>query len=790
MGVDRRHNVWAALVALLLLLLTPLPLLAQQGLAAETVSEWDQTASRAEEALKSGLASSDAFEILRAELAQQRAAAEAIVNAGHVETRALQAQLDVLGPAPGKDQTEAAPRAARRAELTTALAKAEEPVMVARQAYARANVLIEEIDRLVRARNASDLLERRPSPLSPASWSTAWSELQLYVTKIVVDTRQNLSARGVIDTYLTDQVYPAALLALAGLVLPLTIGHFGLVRLERRISGTAGSSRLLFNAAAVHLLRLVFSAVGAAMLLAAYVILDIGPTMAQSISGAVVASATIFVVANWLGNILFAPNQPAIRLVGLSDALARSSYWLGMAFAGALSVEAMVDGAGDDFSFSPQTLSVIEGLSIVVSSIVLGGLARVLLAIAAEQRHGAPAPEDDHLPAAGFLEFMARVMQLLALASLVAGAIGYVPGARAGLAPIMLSFVLFGLVYVIHHAALVPLRVTLGGGSSGVAVVSALLGLALVLVSIPLLALIWGARLAELSEAWRVVVNGVDLGGVRLSPKILLVLFGTFLAGLFLTRWLQQVVDRVVLPKTRIDRGGRNAIRTGLGYVGIILSSLLAISAAGLDLSNLAIIAGALSLGVGFGMQAIVSNFVSGIILLIERPIKEGDWIEVSGFSGIVRKIAVRSTRIETFDRHDVIIPNADLIAGTVKNMTLSSQTGRMIVPIGIAYGSDVAKAKQVILDIARAHPAILDEPVPQVFFMRLGNSALEFELRCFLEDVGTEISTRSDVLYSLYAAFEREGIEIPFAQSDVTIRNLDDILAALGGRRASPTAT
>ena len=179
MGVGGRCRIWAALVALLLLLLTPPPLLAQQGLAAETVSEWDQTASRAEEALKSGLASSDAFEILRAELAQQRAAAEAIVNAGHVETRALQAQLDVLGPAPGKDQTEAAPRAARRAELTTALAKAEEPVMVARQAYARANVLIEEIDRLVRARNASDLLERRPSPLSPASWSTACSRLSL-----------------------------------------------------------------------------------------------------------------------------------------------------------------------------------------------------------------------------------------------------------------------------------------------------------------------------------------------------------------------------------------------------------------------------------------------------------------------------------------------------------------------------------------------------------------------------------------------------------------------------------
>lgn len=780
----------AALVALLLLFVMPLPVMAQPVLAPETVSEWDQTASRAEEALKSGLASSDAFEILRVELAHQRAAAEAIVNAGHVETRALQAQLDVLGPPPGKDEPEPAPRATRRAELTAALASAEEPVMVARQAYARANVLIEEIDRLVRDRSASDLLERRPSPLAPANWSVAWSQLQLYFTKILIDTRQNLTARGVADTYLTDQVYPAAVLALAALVVPLAFGHLVLVRIERRISSAAGSSRLVFNAAVVHLLRLILSSAGAGLLLASYIMLELGPTTTENLSGAIVAGTIIFVLANWLGNILFAPHQPAIRLVGLSNGLARASYWLGIAFAVALSFEALVDGIGDDFALSLQSQSVLEWLSIVLSCVVLGWLARVLLAIAAEQRQGVSMPDDGHLPAAGLLEFMARIMQLLAFASLLAGAIGYVPGARAGLGPIMLSFVLFGLVYVLHHATLVPLRVALGAASSGLAAVSALLGLALILLSVPLLALIWGARVAELSEAWRVVVNGVDFGGVRLSPKILLVLFGTFLVGLFLTRWLQQVVDRVILPKTRIDRGGRNAIRTGLGYVGVILSSLLAISAAGLDLSNLAIIAGALSLGVGFGMQAIVSNFVSGIILLIERPIKEGDWIEVSGFSGIVRKIAVRSTRIETFDRHDVIIPNADLIAGTVKNMTLSSQTGRMIVPIGIAYGSDIERARTVILDIARAHHRILADPKPQVFFIRLGNSALEFELRCFLDDVGTEVSTRSDVLYSLYAAFEREGIEIPFAQSDVTIRNLDEILAALVGRRACPTPT
>ncbi|MBO3759768.1 DUF3772 domain-containing protein [Ciceribacter sp. L1K22] len=741
---------------------------------------WEQTAQRAEEALQSGMASTQAFEILRAELAGQRSEAEALANSGSISVRTIRAQLLTLGAPPGKDGSEPANVASRREALTNALALAEDPVLSARQAYARANVLIEEIDRLVRSRSASDLLERGPSPLNPSSWTSAGADLARYMEGIAVDTRRSLRLTGTDVDFTSERLVPALLLIASAILFPLWLGHVLLVRLERAVRGRPGSGRFFLRAALVHLLRLVLSTSGAALFIVAVVLMDIGPTTAVNLTGGVLAGALGLVLMNWIANILFAPNQPSIRLVELSDRLARTCYWLAMVFGLALTQEAIVDGAAEDFSFAPASISVLKGFSILVGCIVLAGLSRVLLAVAAERRTALQA-EDDTPLGPEFLAFLARAIQALAVVSLLGALIGYVPAGSEVMSPIIGTLALAGLAYIVHHALMVPVRVALGDTNSTAGLVSVLLGFALTLAVIPLLALTWGARVSDVSEAWRIVREGFDLGGVRLSPEVLVVLAITFLIGLFITRWIQRIVDRIVLPRTRIDPGGRNAIRTGLGYVGIIVSALLAISTAGLDLSNLAIIAGALSVGVGFGMQAVVSNFVSGIILLVERPIKEGDWIEVSGFSGIVKKIAVRSTRIETFDRHDVIIPNADLVAGTVKNMTLSSHVGRMIVPVGIGYGSDVGKARELMLSAAREHPAILSKPEPQVFFMRFGNNALEFELRCFLKDVGTEIGTRSDLLYTLHRVFDENGIDIPFAQSDVTIRNLDQIVAVLG---------
>jgi small-conductance mechanosensitive channel len=168
----------------------------------------------------------------------------------------------------------------------------------------------------------------------------------------------------------------------------------------------------------------------------------------------------------------------------------------------------------------------------------------------------------------------------------------------------------------------------------------------------------------------------------------------------------------------------------------------------------------------------VVENFTSGVILLLERPVREGDWIEVGPYSGIVRKISVRSTRIETFDRHQIIVPNSKLITESVKNLSFAGDAARIILPIGVAYDTDLDRAREVLLDIAAKSELVLDDPAPSVAVEDFGDSSINLKLLAFVRDVTTGAGAKSDLSFAIAKRFAAEGIEIPFPQRTVTLRD------------------
>jgi len=284
--------------------------------------------------------------------------------------------------------------------------------------------------------------------------------------------------------------------------------------------------------------------------------------------------------------------------------------------------------------------------------------------------------------------------------------------------------------------------------------------------------------------------KGIPIGNVLLSPfdivMAILVFAGTLLATGMLRRWLAEKLR----TGTRLDLGMRNAIVSGVGYSGWVLAIVIAIATVGLDLSNLALVAGALSVGVGFGLRTVVENFVAGVLLLIERPIKEGDWIVTAGYEGTVKRISVRSTEIETFDRASVILPNAELIAQPVQNWTHKSRMARIIVPVGVAYGSDTAKVRDILLACAEEPTQVQRYPEPYVIFQQFGESSLDFELRCYVKDTDFVLSCKSDLNFAIDKAFREQGIEIPFPQRDLHVREKTPLRATLtDGQPAAPAS-
>ncbi len=284
---------------------------------------------------------------------------------------------------------------------------------------------------------------------------------------------------------------------------------------------------------------------------------------------------------------------------------------------------------------------------------------------------------------------------------------------------------------------------------------------------------VWDESGTTLDRLIELLVRGGTVGTIQLVPVQIIGGILIFAALLIVIGWIKRWIDRRWLHHIVMERGAREALITLFGYVAFIIALLVGLTQAGVDLRGLAIVSGALALGIGFGLQEIANNFVSGLILLFERPIRAGDFVTVGDIEGFVRKISIRATEIETLDNQNVLVPNSELVSGRVTNWVLRDTQGRIRLDVGVAYGSDVDMVRDILEEVACAHSEVITDgraPAPRALFMGFGDSSLDFELRCRINRIDRRFSVTSDLNFAIDAAFRQAGVSIPFPQRDLHI--------------------
>jgi small-conductance mechanosensitive channel len=742
---------------------------------------WEAVATRAETAIASGSVSTETLEALRSEVSVYRDQLLGVQNTGDPRIPTLQSQLSALG-SPPEDGTEPEEIAQRRQDLQRQIAQLQAPVLRAQEAYNRADGLIAAIDEVVRSRQTERLLQRDVGPLDPRHWGPAVTAIFVPFHDMARDVIANWN-NPVRRAQFYDQL-PAILflIAIGGVLVfraPRFIDRIGTWLRGKTRRGTGVWSTLL------SLLSLMIPTVGLFLFVIAFQTSEMLGERGAEFFFVLPVMLFVVLLARWLSTQTFSSDDDT-KTIALSQQRRTEARYYINSLSWLLALNLLFAYLVDIGDWANETRAVLGFVIHSLCGVILFRLGQIL------RKTGAPqetleTPDDDGL----HLSFPSRLARLAGQGAMLVGiagpilsAIGYFNLAEALIFPTIVTLGLFALLLMLqrlmrdlyHLVTGAPLDET----QSLLPVVS---GSVLTLLAVPVLALIWGARVADLTELWSRFQAGFSFGDTRISPTDFLTFAFVFVIGYVLTRLLQGGLRGSVLPKTRLDKGGQTAIVSGTGYLGIFLSVIIAITAAGIDLTALAFVAGALSVGIGFGLQNIVQNFVSGIILLIERPISEGDWIEVNGQHGTVRDISVRSTRIETFDRTEVIVPNADLVSNSVTNYTRGNTLGRLIVDVGVAYGTDTRKVEDILYKIARNHEMVLMNPAPFVHFKGFGADSLDFDVRMILRDVTKILVVRTEINHQITEAFKQEGIEIPFAQRDIWLRNPE----TLYGPRSAP---
>ncbi|MBS1212303.1 MAG: mechanosensitive ion channel family protein [Proteobacteria bacterium] len=778
----------------------------QQKTLGTLVKEWTAILDRTEKSLLKPELADDKVEELRTQVSDLRLVAISKSDETLPLAQQLRDELNTLGEPPAEGAPPESPTvAAKRKVIADQLAATEGSIKEAELVIGRADRILGGLSSLRRTRFTERLMTRGPSPLSPDVWEKALVEIGNDFSAM----RQQFEAWKSSEQFAQDAPRFGKHLSIGivtAFILVWTLRiwllrKFGYIALEGepthaqqlRTALFTGFIRILLPSAAAVAVYLTLTSSG--------LLSEAGQIIART---ALAALIFVFFVAAFCRAAL-APFEPEWRIIRITDSGARAISAIVTLLALTFAADYVAEELTDQYGASLE-LTVVHKF---LSGLVIAGLLLILLR---PKNWRVEETENGDEPATQ-LKIWQRMRYLLALLVLAIPAtalLGFVALSRVLATQFVLTAGLYVVVVLLRALAAESIEQSLSANTvigrrlrAGLSLtddgaemlrfwVTEATGMVIVLIGFIAFMVLWGAGRHDLSAWLYAAFFGFKLGNISVSLADIFLAGFLLVALLTLTRLLQRTLEHRIFPRTRLDAGIRNSIRSGIGYLGFVIAAGAAVSVIGVDLSNLAIIAGALSVGIGFGLQNIINNFVSGLILLVERPIKVGDRVVVGDHQGQVRKISVRATEVSTSDQASIFIPNSSLISSAVTNRTYADRLGKVQVPIGVAHGTNAASVRDQLLAIAASHPEVKRVPAPVVFFKGFGESTLNFELFATIGDVDKVKAVTSDLCFVIDDAFRKAGIHIPVPQRDVKLElrdeQLERLVTALQGRRPAPS--
>ncbi len=746
---------------------------------------------RIERALERKDISDSALQALRGEIDPIAAEIEDVLRRLEPRREAARQRLDQLGkpetakperpgesPRPVEPTSEAAAAAAaERAETQKAFDEWDGLTKRARLLDVQADQALSEIANRRRALFRQALFQRAASVLSPRLWYNAALDLPRSAQALATlagDWAAGASAK------LQGSALAGLVAGLGAIALLLAFARVGARRVLERAPAMRDPTPLQKAGAAVW----VSVVVAAGPIAAALAVIELArfyeafPPRLDPLVAALFDAVRRIAITAALARGLLAIDKPDWRLLKLSTATCERLARLAVSVAVIVSAMKILD-AILDLTAASVALAVL--LRAIGALAVAGVMARALYGFGAQERE--PDPCEELGPALEPRRDWWALWRNGAWAAIVAIAaaclVGYVAFANFLVDQIVWTTFVIAGAYLLHAvcdtafaAALAPetaagraARASIGLKRESLRQIAILLrggaNVAILLVAILLALAPWGVESDDMIGNLRAAFFGFKVGDVTISLSAVLVAVILFALAVGATRVLQSWLEREYLPTTQLDVGLRNSIRTSVGYAGFILALAIASAQVGMSFDKLAIVAGALSIGVGFGLQSIVNNFVSGLILLWERAIRVGDWVVVGDEQGYVRRINVRSTEIETFDRATMIVPNSNLVTGVVKNWVRTDRVGRIKIPVAVAMAAEPDQVRALLLECAKGQELVLEHPAPQVMFVAMADATLRFELICFIGDVEKSQKVRSDLNFAIFHRFREAHIDL-----------------------------